>query len=122
MFAFVKRYIAYRRLKPIVTILPLQLANAFGGGGRYTFLQVKRAMSDLKLHKGVEPYALAAACSMEELRRSAAGLSPEQYHRLRTELADVFDLPGDFTVKDLQRTHFSSHHPAEPSDLGGGGH
>lgn len=116
MLAFLKRYLAYGRLKPIVTSLPRRLAGAFGGGDRYTFLQVKRVASDLELSKGVEPYAMAAACPLEELRQSGAGLSAEHYQQLRTELADLFDLRADFTVKDLLKPSFSQHHPAPEND------
>jgi hypothetical protein len=113
MFAFLQSYLAYRRLKPVVTSLPRRLANAFSSGDHYTFLQVKRVVSDLKLRDGVEPYALAAACSLEELRQGGAGLSAEDYQRLRTELADLFDLGTHFTIKDLLKPSFSQHHPAQ---------
>ena len=112
MFTFLKSYLAYRRLKPIVTSLPRRLANAFGAGDHYTFLQVKRAVSDLKLRKDVEPYALAAACSLEELRQNGTEPSAEHYQRFRIELADLFDLRADFTVTDLLRPSFTQHHPA----------
>jgi hypothetical protein len=52
-------------------------------GGHYTFLKVKRAVSDLKLRKDVEPYALAAACSLEELRQNGTEPSAEHYQLFR---------------------------------------
>src|SRR5687767_9836184 len=95
------RYLAYSRLKPIGVGLPRRLAEAYGASDRYTVLQVKRAISDLKLSEDVAPYALAAACSLEDLEKADAGLSAERYQQLRAELADVFDLPAGFTMKHL---------------------
>lgn len=112
VFTFLNRYLAYRRLKPVVIGLPRRLANAFGRSDHYTFQQVKRAVLDLKLREAVKPYALAAACSLDELRQGGAGLSAEHYQLLRTELADLFDLHTDFTIKDLLKLRSSQHHPA----------
>src|SRR5262249_2398940 len=39
--------------------------------------------------------------------------SQREYRRLRTELADLFDIRGsDFTVRDLLSTPYSRHSPA----------
>ena len=113
MIAPLKRYFARRRLKPIVSVLPRRLAKAFGTREHYTFLQTKRAASDLGLHKRVEPYAFAAACRLPELEKGNFSLSALEYQRLRTELADQFSLRGaDFTVKYLLATPYSLHSPA----------
>jgi hypothetical protein len=102
MIAMFGRYLAYRRLKPIVTRLADRLANAFGPGDHYTVAQARRGISDLKLHKGVEPYVLAAACSLEDLLRAGVVVSAEHYHALRAELARLFDLRPDFSMRHLR--------------------
>jgi hypothetical protein len=113
MFAFLNRQLAHRRLKPIVGILPRRLVRGFGPGESYTFLQAKRAISDLRLRKALEPHAYAAACKFEELQRSNYPLSEHDYLRLRAELAHFFHLRGSgFTVKDLLATPYARHSPA----------
>jgi uncharacterized membrane protein YgcG len=112
MTMLLKRYFAYRRLKPIVSILPRRLMRAFGSDEHCTFLQAKRAISDLRLSQSQEPYALAAACRFPELERNSAPLSAEDYRRLRAELVDLFDIRRtDFTLKDLLATPYASHSP-----------
>jgi hypothetical protein len=112
MTIFLKRYFAHRRLKPVVSILPRRLMRAFGSGDHCTFLQAKRAISDLRLSKSREPYALAAACTFQELERNSAPLSAEDYRRLRAELVDLFDIRrGDFTLRDLLATPYAGHGP-----------
>ena len=68
-------------------------------------------MSDLKFSRTVEPYALAVACAAQDLH--AVPISAEEHHRLRAELADLFDLPPDFAMKDLLKKRWSSHSPVE---------
>jgi len=114
MIAALKRYFARRRLKPVVSVLPRRLVKAFGTGEHCTFLQAKRAISDLRLRKSLEPHAFAAVCRFQELEKSNVPLSAHDYQRLRTELADLFGLRGtDFTIKDLLATPYSAHHPAQ---------
>jgi hypothetical protein len=114
MITTLRRYFAQRRLKPVVSALPRRLVKAFGPGEHYTFLQAKRAIADLRLSKGLEPYALAAARRLEELEKANVPISAHEYQRLRTELAGLFHLRGtDFTVRNLLETPYSSHHPAQ---------
>src|SRR5262245_30156004 len=102
MVRLFKRYIARRRLRPIVSILPRRLAKAFGTREHYTFLQAKRVVSGLRLPKEAELYAFAAACSLQEFVKSSLSASVRDYERLRIELADQFYLRGpDFNVKYL---------------------
>ena len=113
MFGFLDRQLSHRRLKPVVGILPRRLARAFGPGESYTFLQAKRAISDLRLRKALEPHAYAVACKFEELRRSNYPLSEHDYRRLRAELVASFDLRGSgFTVTNLLATSYATHSPA----------
>ena len=56
------------------------------------------------------PYALAAACTLEELAQNDAGVSAEDYRRLRAELAELFSLASaDFTMENLQSRQFNAH-------------
>jgi len=120
MIALFKRYLARRRLKPIVSVLPRRLVKSFGVGEHCTFLQAKRTISDLGLVKSVEPYAFAAVCRFRELQRSSVPLSAHDYRRLRTELAELFSLGSvDFTITDLIATAQGSHSPAHDSSFAG---
>ena len=114
MITRLRKHFARRRLRPVVSVLPRRLVTAFGVGEYGTFLQAKRAISDLRLSKSLEPYAFAAVCKFRELEKGGVPLSARDYQRLRTELADLFGLRGnDFTIKDLLATPYSSHHPAQ---------
>lgn len=113
VLAFVKRYFARRRLQPIVRTLPWRLVKGWGSREHYTPPQVRRAVSDLRLNKALERYALAAACRLDDLQTSSAALSTDDYARLRAELAVLFDLPDDFAMKDLRRKPSNAHQPAE---------
>lgn len=120
MITRLKRYVARRRFKPVVSTLPRRLARAFGVDDHCTFLQAKRVISDLGLPRSVEPYALAAVCRLDELQKGNVPLSAQDYRRLRTELVDLFRLrSADFTIKDLIATPYSSHSPAQESLVGG---
>jgi uncharacterized protein DUF6559 len=125
MFAFLETYFAYRRLKPILAALPMQLAKSFGSAKHYTLPQAKRAITDLKISSRAVPYALAAACTLQELEKGAAGVSGDDYRRMRAELADLFGLASaEFSMENLQSRQFNQHHPA-PENVyasSGGGH
>jgi hypothetical protein len=122
MFAFLEKYLAYRRLKPIVVALPTRLAKAFGPSKHYTFLQAKRAIFDVKIGARAAPYAFAAACTLEELEKNGAGVLADDYRRMRMELADLFGLPTvDFTMDKLRSKTFNMHHPAEENVYAGSG-
>src|SRR5262245_4967762 len=114
MLGFLSRQLAYRRLKPVVSILPRRLVRAFGPAESYTFLQAKRAISDLRLRQALEPHAYAAVCKFGELTRNNYPLSEHDYRRLRTELVECFDLRGSsgFTVMNLLATQYATHSPA----------
>jgi hypothetical protein len=120
MIMILKRYLARRRLGPVVSALPRRLVRAFGAGEHYTFLQAKRAISDLRIGKSVERYAYAAACEYRELTKHNMALSAGDYGRLRAELQALFALRrADFTVRDLLAKRSDSHSPGMDS-LGGG--
>ena len=125
MFALLEKYFAYRRLKPIVVKLPARLEQAFGSATHYTYPQAKRGIADVGIGRRAVPYALAAACTLEELQKNDAGLSAEHYQQLRAELAELFSLASaDFTMEKLRSKHFNAHHPA-PENVyagSGGGH
>lgn len=109
MLAFLRRHFARRRLKPVVNILPRRLANAFGTSEHYTYLQARRAISDLRLRKSLEPYAFAAACPLQELAKGNVPFTAGEYMRMRIELADLFGLPdANFTVKHLLANPYSA--------------
>src|SRR5262245_24288106 len=113
MLAFLNRPLAHRRLKPVVGSLPRYLVRGFGPAESYTFLQTKRAISDLRLGEALEPYAYAAACKFEDLQSSNVPLSEHDYRRLRAEFVDSFDLRGSsFTVMNLIKTPYAKHSPA----------
>jgi hypothetical protein len=123
MFGFLKRYFAYRQLRPVVAALPARLAKAYGPAPHYTFGQAKRAIGDLKIGGRAVPHAFAAACSVEELEANGAEISGELYRALRAELAELFGLRStDFTMQDLQSRSFNSHHPAAENVYAQGGH
>jgi hypothetical protein len=120
MFIAMKRYLARRRLTPVVRALPRRLVRAFGSSEHYTFHQAKRAISESRLSKDLEPYAYAAACTFRELESHPSPLSVTEYQSLRAELADLFYLRhADFTIRDLLATPYSSHSPGMDS-MGGG--
>jgi hypothetical protein len=120
MVTLLKRYFARRRLKPVVSSLPRRVVKAFGVGEHCTFLQARRAIADLGLSKGQQPYAYAAVCRSQELEKGNLAMSAHDYRRLRTELADLFHLPSpDFTIRDLRATPFSA--GGTPFDSMGGG-
>ena len=125
MFAFLEKYFAYRRLKPVVAALPMQLAKSFGSAKHYTLPQARRAIADLKMSARAAPYALAAACTLQELQTGDAGVSGDDYRRLRAEVADLFGLASaEFSMENLQSRQFNQHHPA-PENVyagSGGGH
>jgi hypothetical protein len=123
MFEFLEKYFRYRRLKPVVAALPMQLAKSFGGAKHYTLPQARRAIADVKMSARAAPYALAAACTLQELETGGAGVSAEDYRRLRAELADLFSLASaDFTMENLQSRHFNQHNPARENEYAAGGH
>ena len=112
MIAVLRRYLARKRLRPVVGALPRRLTKAFGAREHYTFLQASRVVSDMRLAQDACPYAFAAACTLEEFEKGT-GLAVTQYKQLRTELAKLFDLVGPgFTMKHLLATRYSSHDPA----------
>jgi uncharacterized protein DUF6559 len=112
MIPFLSRYLARRRLRPIVTDLPRQAVAAFGASDYCTFGQAQRLIAVLRLPKSVDRYAYAAVCRASELDKNLP-LSVDDYQRLRTELADLFGLRGsDFTIKDLAGKTYSRHSPA----------
>ena len=111
MMSFLRRYFARRRLRPVVSVLPRRLVKGWGRREHYTLLQARRAMADLGLGKTVEPYALAVACAAQDLH--GVPISVDERHRLRAELAALFDLPADFAMKDLLKKRWSSHSPVE---------
>ena len=123
MFAFLEKYFAYRRLKPVVAALPMQLAKSFGSAKHYTLPQARRAIADLKMSARAAPYALAAACALQDLEKGDAGVSADDYWRLRAELAELFGLASaDFTMENLQSRRFNAHHPAPENEYSSGGH
>ena len=123
MFEFLEKYFTYRRLKPVVAALPMQLAKSFGSAKHYTLPQARRAITDLKMSARAAPYALAAACTLQELEKGNADVSGDDYRRLRAELADLFGLASaDFTMENLQSRHFNQHHPAPENVYASGGH
>ncbi|HEU4379146.1 MAG TPA: DUF6559 family protein [Hyphomicrobiaceae bacterium] len=123
MFDFLEKYFAYRRLKPVVAVLPMQLAKSFGSARHYTLPQARRAIADLKMSTRAAPSALAAACTLQELETGGAGVSAEDYRRLRSELAELFSLArADFTMENLQSRQFNAHHPAPENVYATGGH
>jgi hypothetical protein len=123
MFEFLEKYFAYRRLKPVVAALPMQLAKSFGSAKHYTLPQARRAIADLKMSARAAPHALVAACTLEELQKGDAGVSADDYRRLRAELADLFGLASaDFTMENLQSRQFNQHNPAPENVYASGGH
>src|ERR1051325_533943 len=103
MLALVRRYFTYRRLRPVVVVLRGHLAKGYGPGRHYTLGQARRAIADLKLSAQATPYALAAACTLQELEKSVADISAADYQRMRAELADLFGLASaDFTMDMLR--------------------
>jgi hypothetical protein len=112
MLTYLRRNLSYWRLRPIATTFPRRLAAAYGGGERYAFRQAMRAISDVGSATRLQPYALAAACSLEELQKHEAGFSAERYHRLRVELAEAFNLFDNFTIRDLVQKDYSRHYPS----------
>jgi uncharacterized protein DUF6559 len=113
MFAFLRRYFARRRLKPVVSVLPRQALESFGVSDYCTFGQAKRVITGMHLHKSIEPYAYATACRLSELDKGFP-LSADDYQRARAELAELFGLRNsEFTIKDLLNTPYSRYSPAQ---------
>jgi hypothetical protein len=116
MIAFLRRYMARRRFRPVVGVLPRALADSFGAQESYTFAQVNRVVNTLRLPPIVKRYAYAVACTPQELDASRAGVTALEYQRFRTELADLFDLVGpNFTIKHLLASRYSIYQPAPTS-------
>jgi hypothetical protein len=119
MIGQVRRYLARRRLRPVVSTLPRRLMKLFGASDFCTFGQAKRAIGDLRLSASVQPYAYAAVCRQSDLG-DGFPLSADDYRRLREELADLFDLRScDFRIKDLLATPYSSWNPAQETEYAG---
>jgi hypothetical protein len=107
-------------LRPVVSVLPRRLVKSFGTHDYCTFGQAKRVVRDLRLHRSVQPYAYAAVCQRSELDKGFP-LSADDYQRLRSELADLFDLrSADFKIRDLLGSRYSSHIPAEENAYASG--
>ncbi len=125
MLALVRRYLTYRRLRPVIFVLPGHLVKGEGPERHYTLGQVRRAIADLKLSARATPYALAAACTLQELEKSVADISAADYQQMRAELADLFGLASaDFTMDMLRSKAFNRHEPV-PENVyagSGGGH
>ncbi len=122
MIAFLKRYLARRRLRPVVGVLPRHLVKSFGASDYCTSGQAKRAIADLRLPKSLEPYAYAAVCRHAEIEKAGMAMSVDRYHALRAELEDLFRLARpDFTIADLL---YAPHNPSNPpaeNDYASGG-
>ena len=101
-------------MKPIVVKLPARLEQAFGSARHYTYPQAKRGIADVGIGRRAVPYALAAACTLEELREGRRGhVGRRTIDELRAELAELFSLASaDFTMENLQSRQFNAHHPA----------
>jgi hypothetical protein len=113
MIAFLGRYFARRRLKPVVSVLPRQVLESFGVTDYCTFGQAKRVITGMRLHKSIEPYAYATACRLSELDKGFP-LSADDYQRVRAELAELFGLrSSEFTIKDLLAKPYSRYSPAQ---------
>ena len=114
MLSLLKRYLARRRLRPIVSRLPGRLAKLFACTDHCTSGQARRVITDLRLRKSIEPYAYAAVCTFADVESSGIAMSAEDYRRLRAELADLFDIARpNFTIRDLLSTPYSRHEPAQ---------
>jgi hypothetical protein len=101
-------YCRYRRLRPVVRILPRRVAEAYGAYDHCTFGQARRVITDMRLHASIVPYAYATVCRQRELDKGFP-LSAEEYRRLRAELAEIFDLRSSaFTIRDLIAPVYSS--------------
>jgi hypothetical protein len=113
MIGFLGRLFARRRLRPIVGALPRHIVKSFGRDDHATFGQARRAISDLKLPVSLEPYAYAAVCTFAEIAKAGFAMSADDYHRLRSELSDLFFVArADFEIGDLLTTPYSRHDPA----------
>jgi glutathione S-transferase len=112
MIGFIKRHFARRRLRPVVSRLPRHLVKSFGADDYCTAGQARRAISDLRLPKSLEPHAYAAVCQHAEIEKAGMAMSPEHYRALRAELEDLFHLArADFTIADLL---YVPHNPSDP--------
>lgn len=118
MISLVRRYFARRRLRPIVGALPWRLVKGWGSRDHYTVPQVRRAISDLRLSKSLAPYALAAACKFEDLQADKVHLPADDYARHRAELAELFGLTDNFSMKHLRTKPSNAHSPAEDNVSG----
>jgi hypothetical protein len=114
MLSFLRRYLARRRLRPVVSQLPRRLAMLFACTDYCTVGQARRAISDLRLKKSIETYAYAAVCRFPDVEGAGIVMSADDYQRLRAELTDLFHIARpNFTIRDLLSTPHSGHHPAQ---------
>ena len=112
MIVFLKRYLARRRLRPVVSVLTRHLVKSFGASDYCTSGQAKRAIADLRLPKSLEPYAYAAVCRHAEIDKAGIAMSADRYQALRAELEDLFRIArSDFTIADLL---YVPHNPSNP--------
>ena len=120
MIGFLRRYFKRRQLRPVVTALPARVVKSFAPKDHCTFGQAKRVIEDLHLHQSVQPYAYAVVCNQSELER-CLHLSANEYHRMRAELVDLFNLSSsDFKIKDLLKVRWYDQGNSAHVSLGGG--
>jgi len=120
MFGWLQRLGLRRRLRPIITRMPLYLAKAFGAQQHYTAGQIRRAVAEFKLPQALEAYALAAFTAEADVAK--AGLDLSTYQKLRADRDRLFDLGGvDFGAEQLLRRRIaSSWNPLTEGSLHGG--
>jgi len=120
MIGFLRRYFKRRQLRPVVSALPARVVKSFAPKDHCTFGQAKRVIEDLHLHQSVQPYAYAVVCNQSELER-CLHLSANEYHRMRAELVDLFNLSSsDFKIKDLLKVRWYDQGNSAHVSLGGG--
>lgn len=119
MLKSIRRYFGRRNCAPVVGAVPVWLARNFGAHEVYSQGQVKRAGIELKLDAALIPIALAACCTVDEFHRAFPSSLSADYHALRSQLTDLYELPTEaFTCKHLRRLKDIPRHHGTNSDNG----
>lgn len=97
---FIQRFVARRKLKAVVDVMPMALQRMFGARDEYSFGQVARVLEKIKAPHAAAPYAFAAFCAPAEFARPE--ISELSRDALRAELSKLFHLDADFTPSELR--------------------
>ncbi len=105
IIAHLRRTLVRRRLRPLISVVPMALEKDHGRRKLYTYAQLKQCLERHRVSSSLMPVAAAVYCNYEEFRRIADGLSQDDYHALRGMFADHFGLDENALSTEIVRRH-----------------